>query len=194
MDRLSALIVVAALAACEEKQESGPPPSRVNAVKKDPAAAKKAAASFCDVEHPPGQGPAFLLPTLSGSAPKPASGWRWVNIWATWCKPCVEEIPMLRRWRDKLAGTRPFDLQFVSGDASDEELEKYRTLVPDAPDGPRILDYDALPTWLASLGLPGSPTLPVHVLVDPQGRTRCVRAAAVEEKDLAAVEALLAGS
>jgi thiol-disulfide isomerase/thioredoxin len=192
MDRLSALIALAALGACEDKKDDGPPPSRVNAVKADPAAAQAAAEAFCDVRHPADKAPAFALPALSGEAPAMPDGWRWVNVWATWCKPCVEEIPMLRTWRDKLAKKRPFHLVFVSGDASDEELATYRGLVDAAPDGPRIADYEALPAWLATLGLEGSPSLPVHILVDPAGKTRCVRAARVTEKDLAAVETLLA--
>ena len=31
------------------------------------------------------------------------AGWRWVNLWATWCTPCVEEMALLRQWRDGFA-------------------------------------------------------------------------------------------
>ena len=32
-----------------------------------------------------------------------------INFWATWCPPCIEEIPSLNRLKTKLAG-RPFEL------------------------------------------------------------------------------------
>ncbi|MCW9030916.1 MAG: TlpA family protein disulfide reductase, partial [Gammaproteobacteria bacterium] len=32
-----------------------------------------------------------------------------INFWATWCRPCVEEIPSLNRLKQKMAGL-PFEL------------------------------------------------------------------------------------
>jgi thiol-disulfide isomerase/thioredoxin len=33
----------------------------------------------------------------------PAAGTRVINFWATWCKPCVEELPYFEALRDKPA-------------------------------------------------------------------------------------------
>ena len=32
-----------------------------------------------------------------GGASPSASAWTWLNLWATWCTPCVEEMDLLRR-------------------------------------------------------------------------------------------------
>jgi thiol-disulfide isomerase/thioredoxin len=36
-----------------------------------------------------------------------------VNFWATWCPPCIEEIPMLNRLRQQMQG-RPFELLSIN--------------------------------------------------------------------------------
>src|SRR5262245_8093399 len=118
MDRLPALIGLCATlaAACDEGKKGGddPPPSRVNASK---GAEHKGATAegFCDVHFAGDKGPKFTVPALvGGSLPVAAKSWRWVNVWATWCKPCVEEMPRLAKWREQLgAAGHPFELSFV---------------------------------------------------------------------------------
>lgn len=41
-----------------------------------------------------------------------------VNAWATWCKPCMKEMPALVRIRKKLSA-KPFELILVSADDTD---------------------------------------------------------------------------
>ncbi len=89
------------LAGCDEKP-AGPAASRFASVKKSTQAS---AAAFCDKSYPAsGDGarrfvPAALRP-FGAAAPEKAKGWTWINVWATWCKPCVEEMNVLNRWRD----------------------------------------------------------------------------------------------
>jgi thiol-disulfide isomerase/thioredoxin len=194
MDRLSTLVLVAALAAgCGEDRR---PPAggrdRVNAV----AARKGAAdpAAVCDVFRAPDAAPRFELPALTAPAPAPAAGWRWINVWATWCKPCVEELPRLPAWRARLARGGPaVSLELVSADEDDQVVAAFRAKHPATPATLRLADAEALPAWMERLGVPGA-TLPVHVFVDPEGRVRCVRASAIEDADLPALEALIGGA
>ncbi|HEY5950682.1 MAG TPA: TlpA disulfide reductase family protein, partial [Kofleriaceae bacterium] len=153
MDRLSALIVTVALSAvgCESKAEQ-PLPGRADTTK----VAQKTVdtAAFCDVQFPGATGPKFTVPALAGgtlaaSAPK----WRWINIWATWCKPCVEEMPRLAKWREKLGAK--YELAFVSVDENEQDLALFRKAHPDTPASPRLAEPAKQADWYVSLGLDG---------------------------------------
>ncbi|MBA3822232.1 MAG: TlpA family protein disulfide reductase [Deltaproteobacteria bacterium] len=205
MDRLSALAVGVAVAGavtlggasslggCNDgRTSSGDPPSRVNGAKTAvPVGATSAA--FCDVHPAAAAAVPFQLPALAaGTLPAAGKGWRWINVWATWCKPCVEELPRLARWRDKLgAAGMPIELAFVSVDESDAVVNAFRELHPETPPSLRLAAADQQGAWFVALGLDAAAPIPVHVFVDPAGKTRCVRAGGVREQDFAAVERLL---
>lgn len=202
MDRLPSLIagcLLAAVAGGCEKQESTAPEgaahARVNAVAAKPAAEADLDA-FCDRRFAADAAPRLEpLPLADDAAwPRADSGWQWINVWATWCKPCVEEMPRLQRWQKELvADGVPLSLDFVSADVDDETVADFRARHPEVPDGVRLADPDALPGWLASLSPELGAVLPVHVFVDERGTVRCVRAAGVEDADRDEVEALLRG-
>lgn len=196
MDRLQTVTLLSAgllLGACSgddsAKKPPPPAPSRVDAVV---AAPKKAVstAGFCD-SNP---NKPFALPELDGAAPATSTGWRWVNVWATWCGPCVEEMPRLAGWETKLnAESTPVDLQFLSVDATAEDVTKFKGSHPGMPDGPRIRDLSLLSPWLASVGLDDTAVLPLHLFVNPQGNLTCVRMGAVSDADYDIVKAVLNG-
>lgn len=181
-------LLLGAGAACEADKATGTARERVNAVAAAPQAQPGAAEAFCDVV-PPASAPPFAWPTLDTPPPQvPPGKWLWVNLWATWCKPCVGELPQLTAWGKRLADK--MDLQFVSTDASTEDIARYRAANPGAPTSLRVADPDAVSDTLAKLGVPGA-SLPVHIFVDPSGRVRCVRASSLEAHDLPAIRALL---
>ena len=62
--------------------------------------------------------PSFVLPDLAGKVVRMDELRGKVvllNLWATWCPPCVEEMPTLQRLADKMAG-RDFMVLAVSED------------------------------------------------------------------------------
>lgn len=189
MDRLS-LVVLLGLVACDggDSKPAAPPRSRVDVVT---AAPKKEAdpAQFCE-ERP---NKPFAYPELD--TPAPAGGrWRWVNVWATWCGPCVEEMPRLATWESKLvAEGTDVDVQFLSVDATAEEVTKFRASHPTTPEGVRMKDAANLSPWLASVGLDDTAVLPIHMFVDPQDQIRCVRMGAVGDADYDVIKKVLAG-
>ena len=48
-----------------------------------------------------------------------------LNFWATWCKPCEDEMPAMQRLYDALGGTG-FELLAVSVDEGDDEVRAFR--------------------------------------------------------------------
>lgn len=199
MDRLSAverisralpssgctLIGVAlVLLGCDQGGDGGrsAPPSRVVAVA---ASEEPSVEELCDVTPEGDEAPALVLPELAvGQTPPSLGGRRWLNVWATWCRPCVEELPLLRRWKERLARDGvDVGMIFLSADASDETVARYRSDHAGAPDGLRIADPQELPRWATAVGLDEGATLPIHVWTDRDGRVRCARTGAVDEDD-----------
>lgn len=185
MDRLSALIV---LAACGNDGKE-PPAARSESAK---VAGKQAATvdEFCDFyakdETP---GPTLTwAPLADGKQPPgPAKGWRWLNLWATWCKPCVEELPRLAKWKSQLGD---IDMQFVSLDDNLADVDAFRKAHPGTPETFRIADAEKINDWTTQLGLTGSPPIPIHVFIDPQNHVKCARAGNVREQDFAVIQKL----
>lgn len=186
-----AATMVAACLACDSKPTSGSSAAdnqRVNAV---PAKTNQgvSAQEVCDRYFEAQAAPGFEWPPLAGAArPGRGGGWTWVNVWATWCKPCVEELPRLRAWETALKkeGLK-VNLVLLSADEDDETVTAFAAKNEAARGSLRIAD---LKGWLESLVGKGA-SLPVHVFVDPSHRVRCVRASAVEDSELDRVRALL---
>lgn len=184
--------------ACDLGAASAPPPSRVVAV----AQSKKQAdeSELCDVLKPGASAPSFVYPELLGAAPatRPAAqarkGYRWINVWATWCPPCTEELPLLGRFRDALQKDGlSVELALLSVDQGAEVVAKFAAQHPEVRDTLQVKDAAALEAWLPKVGLDSGATLPIHLFVDAQNKVRCARTGALRESDLPLVKKLLAG-
>jgi thiol-disulfide isomerase/thioredoxin len=195
MDRLSIviraglLLVTAAALACKSgaEKQAPPPPGRVVAVK-----AKKndgeTPAAFCDIQN---AGP-LTLPPIDGLATDGHKGPLWINLWATWCKPCIEEMPMIAGWEKRLSSTdKPLETLFVSVDEDAETLSRFLASRPAFPRSLRLTDPDTLPGWLKSLKLDEGAGLPIHILVSSDRTVRCVRAGAIKPDHFNIISTLL---
>jgi thiol-disulfide isomerase/thioredoxin len=201
MDRLStvtlalgASLVLAGMGlGCEsEGSSSGAPPSRsrVDAVQAA-APVKVDPKDFCEAWHEPDASPALALPPLLAPAPAGTGKSRWINVWATWCKPCIEELPRLRKWQQELGAKADFELVFLSADGDPAAVKEFAKAHPEVQGSLELVDADALQPWATSIGVPGQAVLPIHVFVDGKDRVRCVRTAGIGEDDRNVVEQLL---
>jgi len=73
--------------------------------------------------------PDFTLPQLGSADPIRFGSLRGrvvlVNFWATWCKPCEDEMPAMQRLYDALRGSG-FDLLAISVDEDSGLVESFR--------------------------------------------------------------------
>ena len=134
MDRLPTLIVVivalalvvALAGACDQNEKPAPGESRVNAAKV--TAKKTDTAAFCDKQFPVETAPVFEAPALADGGKLPASTkWRWVNVWATWCKPCLKEIPDLSKVYEKYKARGLVMLGIMTDDPDHNQLLNFQS-------------------------------------------------------------------
>jgi thiol-disulfide isomerase/thioredoxin len=62
-----------------------------------------------------------------------------VNFWASWCGPCVEEIPALNRLREHMKD-RPFELISINYAEKPQQIREFLNMVK--VDFPVLLDED----------------------------------------------------
>ena len=135
--------------------------------------------------------PALELADLGGQSRRLAD-WRGqvvlVNFWASWCPPCLEEMPSIQRLLAQMRG-RPFAV--VSINVAESQRRAAQTVSRLGLDFPVLLDADgeAFKAW-------GGKVLPTSVLVDRSGVLRYTGLGPLEwdgAEAVAAIEGLLAG-
>lgn len=88
-----------------------------------------------------------------------------VNFWATWCAPCVKELPSLDALEKKLGGK---DFQVVAIAADPRGADKAADFL--AKLGVRNLGHYADPTLRLASAVGGATVLPLTILYDRDGR------------------------
>jgi thiol-disulfide isomerase/thioredoxin len=87
-----------------------------------------------------------------------------VNFWATWCAPCIAEMPSMQALRDKL-GTTKFDVLAVNYQEGTPRINAFLKKRPLTLTIVRDTDGAARTAW-------GVKVFPTSFVVDTEGRIR----------------------
>lgn len=169
--------------------------SRVNGVQ---AASHSAMPEgWCEKKYEPGKGPKLTLPETAQLAQGPiavAGRPRWINMWATWCKPCVAEMPLIMRWRDARLGTgTDISLEMLSVDENKDELRSFlgRHRELGSTKMLHLQNPAGLADFAQSLGLGADASVPIHIFTDRNDNITCVRTGGIAESDLGVIRELM---
>lgn len=122
---------------------------------------------------------AMTLPDLEGR-PQPLAQWPGkilvINYWATWCPPCIEEMPIFSRLQDRYAAA---GVQFVG--IGMDEPEKMQAFVRKSP-----VSYPLLVGGTSSGGNPALKLkgMPYTVVVGRDGKVVFSRYGGLDEASL----------
>jgi thiol-disulfide isomerase/thioredoxin len=182
------------LAGCNDKQTLTGPVARYEAVKATPAAASH----WCDTTFGNG-GPRLGLPPLAAplagraQLAVPAGKRVWLNLWATWCQPCLREMPLLLKWQSDLrkdgADVEVLLLSLDEDAAAYEQFLATHKELAGAKVGRAASQagYEGwVKTFVKDVGVP----IPLHLLAT-EGSVRCVRAGSLREGDYPAARSVL---
>jgi thiol-disulfide isomerase/thioredoxin len=152
------VVVVAALAAgaAVRHLDDGPGVASVGALRfvMHPQPRQTASVAFVD-----GDGAPMQLDHLQGKV-------LLLNIWATWCTPCRQEMPSLDRLQARLGGG-DFEVVALSIDNDAKGLAQVKAFYTQV--GIQHLRIFQDPTATAGFKL-GTPAVPTTLLIDRQGR------------------------
>lgn len=118
----------------------------------------------------------FALPALRGAAPIELAHYRdkivYVDVWASWCTPCLRSMPELDKLREKFQG-QPFEVVAVSVDSDAAPARAFLERV--GVHYPVAFDRDGLQLRARILKDADLAGLPVGFLLDGRGSIRLVQ-------------------
>jgi cytochrome c biogenesis protein CcmG/thiol:disulfide interchange protein DsbE len=170
---VAAVALVAALAGCAAEATTTPGAERTPSPFQDCTALSGGGAA-ADL-------PDLKLPCFTGGASVSLTGVRGpavINIWATWCDPCREELPAMQRLADRAKGK----LRVIGVDTGDSREAAASFGTDKQVSLPTLYDADR-----RLVGALGRTALPVTVFLDASGKRFVYNQLPPDEAQLAAL-------
>jgi thiol-disulfide isomerase/thioredoxin len=164
-------------------------------VKASPASSSR----WCDTAFL-GAAPRLTLPPLAApgagrsQASLPSGKRVWVNLWATWCEPCLREMPLLFKWQADLRKDGvDVEVLLLSLDEDTETFDKFlgehkELAAAKVGRAASQRDYEQ---WVKAYVKDPSTPIPIHLLGSADGNLRCIRSGSLREGDYPAAKATL---
>ena len=132
--------------------------------------------------EPPAELPELRVATLDGPVfdlAEQRGKWVVINYWATWCSPCLKEMPDLRAFAESRNDVALIGLAYEDISAND-----MRAFLADHPAGYPIAIVDV---FEPPASFPAPRGLPMTWLIDPQGQVAKQFLGPITGRDLAQV-------
>lgn len=97
-----------------------------------------------------------------------------VNFWATYCTPCIKEMPSMQRLNNKFKG-KPFQILAIDMAEERADIDAFMKRFKIAVNFPILLDTEGevVEAWMVS-------AVPTTFIIDPQGTIRYALYGAIE--------------
>ena len=91
-----------------------------------------------------------------------------INFWATWCKPCIKELPYFQAIHQKWGSQ--VDVTLISLDFADEVQKKVIPFVQKKDLKPKVLVLDELDynSWIDRVDARWTGSIPATLIIDPK--------------------------
>ncbi|MGF1468743.1 MAG: TlpA disulfide reductase family protein [Sandaracinaceae bacterium] len=155
----------------EEPRGSEPPTGRAEATPSPRVARPASGARAAPVVGPPGtltEVDAASLPATLRARPAP---YLLVNVWSTWCEPCVEEMPELLRTA-RAYEPRGLEVVLISADPPSRRAAAVAFLREQGAPWPSFLKRGSDDAFITALHPEWTGALPATLLLDRERRVR----------------------
>ena len=108
------------------------------------------------------------FPRLQALMTKSSDQIQVINFWATWCKPCIKELPYFQAIHQKWGSQ--VDVTLISLDFADEVQKKVIPFVQKKDLKPKVLVLDELDynSWIDRVDARWTGSIPATLIIDPK--------------------------
>lgn len=116
---------------------------------------------------------------------KEGEGIKIINFWATWCKPCIKEIPLFEALEDEIDGV-PIKVYLISMDFPEEADTKVKAFVErrNINSEVKLLDETDFNAFIDKVDARWSGAIPATLIINEKTKSRAFLEKELQEGEL----------